>query len=98
MFALLLAFLAGFVAGRLTGATQPRARQAARSKPDPASLEETAARLSVESREEIKALLAQGRKIEAIRECRSALGLGLKEAKDLVDFIEGNEGTGARAR
>jgi ribosomal protein L7/L12 len=38
-------------------------------------------------RQEIQALLAQGRAIEAIKLCRERTGLGLKEAKDRVDAV-----------
>jgi len=34
---------------------------------------------------EVKTLLAQGKKIEAIRLIREKIGPGLKEANDLVD-------------
>jgi ribosomal protein L7/L12 len=38
--------------------------------------------------DEILRLLAGSRKIEAIKLCRERMGLGLKEAKDLVDGLE----------
>jgi ribosomal protein L7/L12 len=37
---------------------------------------------------ELRALLAAGRKIDAIKRAREATGLGLKEAKDLVEQLE----------
>jgi len=40
-------------------------------------------------REEVRALVAQGRKIEAIRRIRQAANLGLKESKEIVDHLEG---------
>jgi ribosomal protein L7/L12 len=39
-------------------------------------------------RERIDLLLAQGKKIEAIKEVRAATGVGLKQAKDYVDGLE----------
>nr|WP_221441697.1 ribosomal protein L7/L12 [Jiangella mangrovi] len=36
----------------------------------------------------IQQLVAQGKKIQAIKEVREHTGLGLKEAKDLVDRME----------
>lgn len=41
-----------------------------------------------EERAEIGRLLAQGKKIEAIKRYREATGLGLKEAKDAIDYWE----------
>ena len=41
-----------------------------------------------EQRAEIGRLLAQGRKIEAIKRYREATGLGLKESKDAIDYWE----------
>ena len=38
-------------------------------------------------RQELQALLAQKRVIDAIKLCRERTGLGLKEAKDLVDAV-----------
>ncbi len=38
--------------------------------------------------DELRLLVAQGRKIEAIKRAREALGLGLAEAKDFVESID----------
>src|SRR5207302_9114522 len=38
--------------------------------------------------ERVRSLLAEGRKIEAIRAYRESTGAGLKEAKDVVDALE----------
>jgi ribosomal protein L7/L12 len=46
--------------------------------------------------DEILALLAQGRKIEAIRVYREQTGVGLKEAKDAVEALERGESIQAR--
>jgi ribosomal protein L7/L12 len=44
--------------------------------------------LTSEQRETITQAIFAGRKIEAIKELRSVSGLGLKEAKDVVETIE----------
>ncbi len=44
--------------------------------------------------EEIRAILASGRKIEAIRRLREETGMGLKEAKDYVDALQTRPGPG----
>ncbi|MFO0960776.1 MAG: ribosomal protein L7/L12 [Isosphaeraceae bacterium] len=51
-------------------------------------------RLPEGTRDDIVALIGEGRKIEAIRLFRERTGLGLKEAKDAVDAIhEGGDGS-----
>jgi hypothetical protein len=40
--------------------------------------------------EQVKSLLLQGKKIEAIKIYREVSGLGLKESKDAVELIESN--------
>jgi len=40
--------------------------------------------------EQVRSLLLQGNKIEAIKIYREATGLGLKESKDAVELIESN--------
>jgi ribosomal protein L7/L12 len=42
--------------------------------------------------DEVRTLLARGAKIEAIKTVRETTGLGLKEAKDLVEAIEAGQG------
>ncbi|MBE9176234.1 ribosomal protein L7/L12 [Synechocystis salina LEGE 06155] len=44
--------------------------------------------LSAGEKEQIMVLLRQGKKIEAIKTCRSLTGCGLKEAKDMVERLE----------
>lgn len=46
------------------------------------------ATLSPEVEREVRALLAAGRKIQAIKLARDATHLGLKETKDLVEALE----------
>ncbi len=50
------------------------------------------------TREEIVALLREGRKIEAIKRWREASGLGLAEAKDAVEALERGEAVELLAR
>lgn len=104
LLALIAAFLAGFVLGRVTGAAAPHRSRERSSRPisaspisDGATTADVVALLPAETRIEIETLVADGRKIEAIRVCRAALGLGLKEAKDAVEHIESDIGRGARA-
>ncbi len=54
---------------------------------DPSSLTGRARKIA-----EIRSLIVQGRKMEAIKEFREAFGVGLNEAKDAVDAIERGEG------
>jgi ribosomal protein L7/L12 len=100
LLALIAAFLAGVVLGRLTAAAGlPRRRERTQTH-DAALATDTAgvlALLPAETRVEIDTLVADGRKIEAIRVCRAALGLGLKEAKDVIDLVETMNARGARA-
>jgi hypothetical protein len=44
--------------------------------------------MNEELKEQVRTLLLQGNKIEAIKIYREATGLGLKESKDAVEFIE----------
>ena len=46
------------------------------------------ARATADVEQQIRARLAAGRKIDAIKLARDAYGLGLREAKDLVEAIE----------
>lgn len=100
LLAMIAAFVAGVVVGRLTGAgADPRRREerrAVRSSP-PTSAAHIIQLLPAETRIEIETLVADDRKIEAIRVCRATLGLDLQEAKDAVDLIERTSGRGARA-
>lgn len=45
--------------------------------------------MTPEQEQEIRALIAKGNKIEAIKLYREAMGVGLKEAKDWVDKESG---------
>jgi len=99
LLALMAAFLAGVVAGRLTAvAIAPRSGRA-RTRDVDRTLDavDTLDRLPPETRSEIEALVADDRKIEAIRVCRAALGLGLTDAKHIIDLVEAQSPRGARA-
>jgi ribosomal protein L7/L12 len=50
--------------------------------------EALATSLPPEVEEQVRALLAAGRKIDAIKLARDATHLGLKETKDLVESLE----------
>jgi ribosomal protein L7/L12 len=52
-----------------------------------AALEVAAAAPAAGLNDELRLLVAQGRKIEAIKRAREALGLGLAEAKDFVESL-----------
>jgi len=79
-----------------TGAGLAEAKDAieliAAGKPPPSG---AAATQPTDAMQEVSALLAAGRKIEAIRVYRTATGVGLKEAKDAVDALEGEINPGA---
>ena len=72
-----------------TGAGLAEAKEAieliAAGKPPPSG---AAATPPTDAMQGVSALLAAGRKIEAIRVYRTATGVGLKEAKDAVDALE----------
>ncbi len=96
---LVLTFLIGFALGRITAAvTDPHRREAARQRrmSSTVTAEDNVLRLAPETHAEIEQLLLSGQKIEAIRVCRAALNLGLKEAKDTVDRIDESLSRGAR--
>ncbi len=48
-------------------------------------------------REELQALTAQGRKVEAVKLYRERTGAGLKEAKDAVDALDSGQSAGPAA-
>ena len=101
LFALLAATLGGFIAGRVTGAySDPRRREERKRQAREAaySARENLDRLAPSTRLQVEKLVILGQKIEAIRAIREALGIGLKEAKDVADLIsETSAQRGARA-
>ena len=52
---------------------------------DEEALKRFAALISETDKARIIAMVEEGRKIEAIKECREITGAGLKDAKDMVD-------------
>lgn len=81
---LLLLLLAALVARRgrrdpLTGGQRPAYRA---TRPAPVVA------LPAETEAQVRALIAAGRKIDAIKLARDATGMGLKESKDLVETME----------
>ena len=72
-----------------TGTGLAEAKQAveliAAGKPPPSG---AAPSLAADAMQEVSALIAAGRKIEAIRVYRKAVGVDLKDAKDAVDALE----------
>jgi len=72
-----------------TGAGLAEAKQAvellAAGKPPPTG---AAPSLSADAMREVRALLIAGKKIEAVKVYRTAMGVDLKDAKDVVDGLE----------
>ena len=72
-----------------TGTGLAEAKQAveliAAGKPPPTG---AAPSLSADAMEQVSALLMAGKKIEAIKRYRNAVGVDLKDAKDAVDALE----------
>jgi hypothetical protein len=71
----------GFLIGR---GTASRSRADSRPNPNPIRI---AAPITQEVEAQVKAILDDGRKIEALKALRNATNLGLKEAKDIVDAM-----------
>jgi hypothetical protein len=82
-------FLFGHWLGRLGAGRRPARRteepETARDAPPPGH---GAADLTADQRAEIETFIAEDRKIEAIRACRAAPGLGFEEAHALIQEIE----------
>jgi ribosomal protein L7/L12 len=87
---LIAAALVGFITGRIVAAANDPGRKAdpkQQPRREAASAETNRDRLPPHVRSAIAKLLADGRIIEAVRDVRAALGIGLKEAKDVVDLM-----------
>ncbi|MCX8477057.1 MAG: ribosomal protein L7/L12 [Sphingomonas sp.] len=67
---------------------QPPAYRPRKPVPLPKPMPLPVAALPVEVEAQVRALLAAGRKIEAIKIARDVTHLGLKETKDLVEAME----------
>ena len=79
-----------------TGVGLAEAKQAveliAAGKPPPSG---AAPSLTVDAMQEVSALITAGRKIDAIKVYRKAVGVDLKDAKDAVDALEARINPGA---
>ena len=84
---LLLALALGFVLGRLT-AKSPIERDRERREHD-AAIRKFRSQMKPELVAQVRALIRDNRKIEAIKLVREQMSIGLKQAKDLVETIEG---------
>lgn len=95
----IMAFVIGFTIGRTTAPARTlRQEQETPGESAPVkSVADLLAALPPETVADVRILLASDRKIEAIRDVRLALGIGLTEAKDLVEHIEASTSRGARA-
>ena len=74
-------FILGFVLGRIS-----KSSDSDRNRPVQISIPPGVVSDQLEDR--LRFLLRDGKKIEAIKELRQHLGLGLKESKDVVDAME----------
>ena len=84
MFVAAAAFI-GFMVGRISG----RRRVLGSGSPPPAPdrpREEAFVALAPQTQAEVDRLLHEKKRINAIKEIRSASGLGLKESKDVADW------------
>ncbi|MGE4302551.1 MAG: ribosomal protein L7/L12 [Novosphingobium sp.] len=77
-----------FALGRATGRRTGPARDPLSGAPNPPRPAMRPADLPPETLAQIKTALAARQKIEAIRIAREATGLGLKDAKELVEGLE----------
>lgn len=95
--ALITAFVLGIAVGIRVRTSTHSSRHAAstrRARRDhavpqqPMTVDDALDALTPTERAAIEALLAQGHRIEAIKELRVALGTGLKEARDIAQELE----------
>lgn len=75
---------------------QAKANKAAERQNARSEAEKNLSRLTGSTRKSLERLLAEDRIIEAVRDVRSATGLGLKEAKDVVDLMREGPPPGTR--
>lgn len=73
-----------------------RAKKAAERENIRDAAERNLRKLSGSTRTALEKLLAEDRIIEAVRDVRAATGLGLKEAKDVVDLLREGPPPGSR--
>lgn len=91
----------GYVLGRVHAAARDPRRAEERKRATLAAghtADDNLRKLSADVRPKIESLIGEGKLIEAIREVRLALNIGLKEGKDVVDLMrEKAPSRGARA-
>ncbi len=80
------AAMGGYVVGRATAGT-PEERNARRRVRDQAAAQ-SLERLSEDTKIHMRELIRRGQIIEAVRVAREDLGIGLRDAKDLVDRLQ----------
>ena len=88
---LLAAGLIGLVIGRMTARrSDPRHAETLKQRQRAAQheTERNLAGLKSSTRAQLEHLVKNGRIIEAVRDCRAELKIGLKEAKDVVDRLK----------
>lgn len=86
----LFALFAGYVLGRVHAAASDPRRAEERKRAALAAAHAAEAhvrRLSPDVRRKLEDLISQGKRIDAIRDVRTALGIGLKEAKETVEKL-----------
>ena len=99
----LFSLLVGFILGAIVVGLMQR-RGTATAKPSTGNTfvdqqkaaEKLLGKLSGKARRDIEQLLSEDRIIEAVRDVRQELGVGLKEAKDVVDLMNARQSRGAR--
>lgn len=99
LFEMLAVLVVGYVMGRVHSARRdPHLRELRRQQAvqDRLTAEERLGRLSPELRDKVDAHLAGGRMIDAVRDVRTTLGCGLKDAKDVVDAASAAHGRSQR--
>lgn len=95
-FLLALVALFGVLVGRWTAQTrETRAQRAGRAASAVVTLEQLLCRRDDAVGGDVRDLIGRGQHIGAMERVRETLGLGLKEAKDLVDHIRDSTRTGA---
>jgi ribosomal protein L7/L12 len=88
IFALIIALMALSVARSAAALSRGPVPNVLRSEPAPAPEAFAAAASSAGISAQVAALVAQGKKIEAIKQYRTETRSGLKEAKDAVEAFE----------
>jgi hypothetical protein len=99
LYQLFAVLVAGYILGRVHAFWRdPKLREQRRKQKlaDERTVEERLRSLSPDVRANVDRLMAEGKKIEAIRDLRLATGWGLKESKDVVELADHQSSRGAR--